>query len=367
MNLRKGIALASAALVSTTGLAAFAVTGATTSSADPTSPSASTAATKSIAAFNKAPYGVGKARPNTPLLYFTNHSIHDGKLVTKVRGLGKAKVISLERLDKGYLVGTFAGEGQEAVNLHVVDAAGRTRHLGKVSDSFDINLAKNRIVAVSHQNDRAVVFSSSGKVISTRAKNIPYPEPAVVGFVENDVTILTSGLSGKQTAERWNPRTGKATKVAAPGLFNGSVSPGGSFVVGDSDGPDGGLGVASDPRVQNPVKWHTSHWVTADTRDHFSPDGTRILGMSGDADNWAQEYAVFGVRKGPKPIGSFKAPKHTSTAIWADNDHLLLVGSKSGDYELGDKWIKKCDLTGWCMTVARADRGSYIVVGGGVY
>ena len=362
MKLRHGTVLVSAALVATTGLAGFALTGATPSSAQPVGQHTTQA---------KTAYGVGEAKANDPLLYAKNKRIHDGEKVIRIKGFDKLFVTSVDRLSGGYLVGANTWGPGDISTLYVVGRDGSSKKLGEVFEGYDINLAKDRIVAMDYKTDRAVVYSNKGKVVAKTAKAVSQAQDASLGFVENDVSIVSyvSAKSDKQKAVRWNLKTSKLTPVAALNMLAASFSPGGSYIVGThvtKRKHDFCLAVASDPRANKPHRWITCDWQDL---GQFSPSGTRILATPAGYEGFLDRVAAFDVRTGPKkPVANFKAPRATSEAIWADNEHLWLAGGNTMNTEFsGHTWIKTCDLGGWCKTVAKADKDGYIVLGGGVY
>lgn len=356
MKFRKGLALLSSTLIGTTGLAAFALGGATSSTADPLPA--------------KAPYGVGEAKPNTPLLYVKGDKIHDGKDVTTISGLKKGHtVVSVDRLAKGYLVGSTKSGGTKKVDLNILDRSGHVLESVKANVSYDINLAKDRVVAIERSSKRAVVVTNKGKVIGRTDSSVSYAKDTSVGFVEDEVSIVyfASPNGENQKAVRWNPKTSKITKTSAPNLWSSSVSPGGSFLVGAQRGTEGDcLGVASDSRLNTGSRWFTCDWRRI---GQFSPDGTRVLGASPSFEgSKPAKLAAFGVRQGPKkPVGKFSVPSGTATALWADNDHVWVAGALEPEFRTeGNTWIMKCDLTGKCTTVATSKKPQ-LVLGGGVY
>ncbi len=383
MQLRKGIALAAAALVGTAGGVVFAITGpgaspaehsATPSTASAPTSTASPSATKGSPSPSEAPFGSGNAEDNVPLLYVADKEIHDGDKVIPIGGIDGLGVQSVDRLARGYLVGTIPGDDQASDNLHIVDSEGRTRHLAKAFSSYDINLAKDRIVAIDYVTELAVVWSDEGEVIAESKEPVGYPAEGAVGFVEDDVAIVSTSSKGSQTSLHWNLSMSKTTKVSSPGVRGMGMSPGGSYLAGSTitGGPneDPCLGVASDERVQEPREWTACGWRSFGLQAQFSPDNRLVLAVPVLTDGFGpSEFAAFGVREGPKkPAGRFKTPDLTTDAKWADSAHLWLTGARDKDYDFkAGAWIRECDLDGRCETVVTTETPGGIVLGGGIY
>ncbi len=384
MRHRTGTALL-AALVGTTGGVVFAVMAekpsagppaphAETSTAAPVAPTSPTSSpTKSSPSPSKSYYGSGTAEDNAPLLYVADQVIHDGQEIITMDALDDLDVISVDRLNEGYLVGTTGYGDQEDAILHIVDPSGGTRKLARAFYPYDINLAKDRVVAIDSVTKRAVVYSSTGKVIGKTDKALDNAGRAAVGFVEDEVLIVTEDSQNKQKAVRWDPRTSKTKKVDAPELSSAGVSPGGSFVAGNTAGSEeegGCLGVRSDNRVGIQHNWKACDWRSFGAQGQFSPDGSLVLAVPVLTDGFGPgELAVFGVREdSDKPVDDFKTPNLTTDAKWADNEYLWLTGARGGDYDFNEgAWIRKCDLEGRCEIVATTDKVGNVVLGGGVY
>lgn len=342
-------------------------TSATSAPTAPTAPNTSASPTPSPAASSKTVFGVGVAKDNTPLLYVAAKEIHDGDTVIPISGIKGLTVLSVDRLTDGYLVGTIGGSDDESVYLLLVDSTGQTRPLVRATYSYDINLAKDRIVAIEYVEKRAVVFSSEGKVIGRTDKALGNLRMADVGFVEDQVAVLSPDDDPNPTSILFDPETSKTTKITPPRISSVGISPGGSFMAGKHG--KGCLAVASDSRAENSHEWRTCDWSSYGIQAQFSPDGTKVLAVPTLTDGFGPgELAVFGVREGgKKPVGDFKTPNRTTDAKWADNTHLWVTGARSADYTF-DKgaWISKCDFDGRCETAATTDKGN-VVLGGGVY
>lgn len=155
-------------------------------------------------------------------------------------------------------MGTTGYNDPHATIFYSVDSTGSSRMLVGAFEANDINLAKDRVVAIDLDTDRAVVLDSFAKVLGRTEKAVANPEQAAVGFVEEEVLIVTTDSKEKQEAVRWDPDTSKTKKVTAPELLDAAVSPGGSFRVGNVPGTDDErpcIGVASDERAQQPQQW----------------------------------------------------------------------------------------------------------------
>lgn len=400
MKRRVGIALAAAALIGTTGGVGLALNGAepgqegspasvpvapaspagsSSASASPTSTASSEPAKKkspskkpnSASTPDEPFFGVGEAKSNTPLLYVADKTIHDGDKTIDIDGLGDLYVSSVDRLNKGYLVRTnAAGDGRDT-GLHLVEASGENRLMMSHYGTYDINLAKDRVVAIDFDTARVVVFSSDGREIARSDKTVAKPLDATVGFVEDEVLIVSGDRGKKQDALRWDPKTSKTTKVSSPGLLYASVSPGGSFVAGNTNtakNADSCLKVVSDKRVGVQHKWTACDWVVSYGQTQFSPDGSKLLAVPAQTDGFGPgTFGIFGVREdSTQPVDEFRTPDLTIEAVWADNDYLWLTGARSAELDKG-WWIKKCDLDGACEDVVTTKGSIRPIVGGGVY
>lgn len=401
MRRRAGIALVAAALIGTTGGVGLAINGADRQTATPenpgdtvtatpgATPTASMSATPTASSTTKnktesskkpsststgeAFFGVGEAKANTPLLYVAGKTIHDGDKSIAINGLGDLYASSIDRLDKGYLVrSNAAGDGRDT-GLHLVDASGKSRLLMSHYGTYDINLAKDRIVAVDFDSAHVVVFSSDGKEIARSEESVAKPLEATVGFVEDEILIVSGERAKKQKATRWNPTTDKTTKVSSPGVLDAGVSPGGSFLAGNTNvarNDDSCLKVVSDKRVGVQHKWTACGWRTVYGQAQFSPDGSQVLAVPAQTDGFGPgSFAIFGVREdSADPVSQFDTPDLTLAATWADDEHLWLSGARGGQTDFSKGWwIKKCDLKGACETVTKTQDSTRIVLGGDVY
>lgn len=338
-------------------------------------PTSASKAAPSTTPRKKRVYGEGNAAENTTLLYVKNNEIHDGDTVVSLQGFGKLDVVAIDRLASGYLVGTVGNKTpvsqNEAIDLRVVDAAGKATKLVRAFSSYDINLAKDRVVAIDYTTKRPVVFGDDAQQVGRAGKEVSDPVVATIGFIEDEVLLITRDSGAKQKAARWNPKTAKVRTVPAPQIVAGTVSPGGSFFAGDTADSDGYgcLSVASDPRVPRPRTWSTCEWRSLFSNGRFSPNGVRLLAVPRDSEGFIDEFAIFDIHKGAKPIHRFTTPLETTDAMWADSSHLWLTGTIDGENTefSANQWIKNCDLDGDCKTVASADGPGSIVLGGGVY
>lgn len=389
MKPKTGIALVVAALVGTTSGVVLAVTGqespvagpdaspstpsiVETAAASPLekgkSPSASKSPSNKSSAAAGGSFGAGVAKENTPLLYVAQNTIHDGENRIEMNDLGDVNIASVDRLAEGYLVGLLRSDTpRDYYSLTIVSASGAIEDLGRTTDNYDINIAKDRIVSVAYDTNRAVVWSSTGNVIGRTAKSAGNMELSHVGFVEDDVAIVSTSFEGNSRAIRWNPDTAKVTKFTPPQLLGLGLSPGGSFIAGNNS--QGCLEVTTDRRVNKMHDWQACDWRTFGHQAQFSPDGSQVLAVPAATDGFGPgELAAFAIRAdSSQPSGAFATPKLTVDAKWADETHLWVSGARGGDTEFGKgSWIKKCDFGGQCTTVVKTDEGP-VTLGGGVY
>lgn len=294
-----------------------------------------------------------------------DETIHDGATRIEMNDLGNVSVKTVDRLANGHLV-SISENDEGDIHQLIVDSAGGVEDLGKTTDNYDINLAKDRIVSVDSSTNRAVVWSSEGKVIGRTNSSDGNLELAQVGFVDDQVDIISTNFEGPSFAIRWDPQTSKIEKIEPPQLLGIGFSPDGAVMAGND--PEGCLTVTNNDPV-NTNAWLECDWSSFGTQAQFSPDGAQVLAAPALTDGFGPlKLAVFGVRAGPvKPVGKFEAPKLTTDAKWADDTHLWLTGARGGDTNFGEgAWIKKCNLNGECETVAKTDKGR-VVLGGGVY
>lgn len=373
------IALVAAGLIGTTAGVVVTVGGpelpVSRSSATPVQPSVTPSATKTSGSSSSptpsgTPFGIGVAKDNTPLLYVAKKKIHDGENVVAIDGISEPRVISVYRFVDNYLASTLPSSGR--TNLYLVDVKGNSQLIAVTGYSYDLNLAKDRFVAVDVASKRVVIWDSEGKVIHREEEAIEDAERTSVGFVEDEVAIISAISANKQSAVRWNPETSKITKIASPQLSGVSISPGGSFMAGDTlKGNDGRgcLGVSTDKRVNKFHEWKACDWRSWGNSTLFSPDGSKVLAVPNNTEGYGPgELAAFVVRNdGRKPDAAFQTPDDTADAVWADDNRLWLTGPQGGDYQYKrGAWIKLCAFDGGCQTVATTDKGN-VVLGGGVY
>lgn len=335
------MALAAAALIGTTSGVVFAVSG----------DGSSAGKEEGSATASPTAFGAGVAPDNNPLLYVADKTIHDGPIRIGITDITGLDVTSVDRLAGGdYLVGTTGYTGPDTRYLHIVDSAGRIRHLTRTTGSYDVNLAKDRIVATRHASKRVTVWSRAGKVVGATEDAVRKSSTASVGFVEDQVALISQGSKPKSIL--WNPDTSETGEIKTPQLESVGVSPSGSYMAGDTvkrESGSGCLGVATDDRMDTPHRWSACNWRSFGVRAQFSPDGSKILAIPARTDGFGPgELAAFVVRDGGlRPAGEFETPKLTTDAVWADDTHLWLTGARGGDTDFGKgAWIKKCDLDG---------------------
>ena len=62
----------------------------------------------------------------------------------------------------------------------------------------------------------------------------------------------------------------------------------------------------------------------------------------------------------------FRTPADTYSAVWADNDHVWVLGNDQSDPDFGKGgWVRRCDFHGKCT--AAVSPTSDFTVGGGIY
>ncbi|UAL29203.1 hypothetical protein K8W59_15700 [Nocardioides rotundus] len=348
-------AVATAAVIGTTGGAATALRADEPSAAAGRPGSGAGASTASTA----------EAAP----LWATPGAIHDGDKVIEVKGMGR--INSVRRLpDGGYLATEPATPGSEdpAKGVYRVSPEGQADLVTFIRGVGDVNADGTRFVGLDLKSDRYVVRDiATGRElaeISVGPRRGSRPTGRAAYLDTRVATEWRAPKAKRSYVYAVTPSSDESPLVLAEGLSEWNVSAEGGRIAGNRPNRDPNadsnrcavIGTLSQKKTID-----CGHWFYG-AQAAYSPDGSRLLAVPALTDGFGPgRFDVLNSWDGSVEA-EVDLPDWAQRGAFLDEDTLMVKGATDGDGN--GTVIYTCELDGQCRETARSEADAVLGITG---